>query len=100
MAKQFIKIFYPLGVVASPRMPSYVGLRYVQALAGIGFPGSDRSVPFDRHVNQLSLEAFFPFDPYLLRHSHRFVEPIYLHWQDVSPDTDVLSDSSDSDRDL
>lgn len=26
------------------------------------------------------LDSFFPFDPYLLRRSHRFVEPFYNHW--------------------
>eukprot|EP00977_Amphora_coffeiformis_P004963 scaffold1058_cov163-Amphora_coffeaeformis.AAC.3 len=30
------------------------------------------------------LDSFFPFDPYLLRHSHDFIEPFYRHWQDSS----------------
>ena len=27
------------------------------------------------------LDSFFPFDPYLLRQSHEFIEPLYRHWQ-------------------
>lgn len=30
------------------------------------------------------LDSFFPFDPYLLRQSHVFVEPYYRHWQDCA----------------
>ncbi|MCL7031544.1 hypothetical protein MKW94_007678 [Papaver nudicaule] len=29
------------------------------------------------------LDMFFPFDPYLLRKGHRFIEPIFLRWSDV-----------------
>jgi RNA polymerase I-specific transcription initiation factor RRN3 len=28
------------------------------------------------------LDSFFPFDPYLLRESHSYFEPIYRHWED------------------
>ena len=28
------------------------------------------------------LDSFFPFDPYLLRESYRFVEPLYRHWDE------------------
>uniref|UniRef100_A0AAV1VIK5 RNA polymerase I-specific transcription initiation factor RRN3 n=1 Tax=Peronospora matthiolae TaxID=2874970 RepID=A0AAV1VIK5_9STRA len=31
------------------------------------------------------LETFFPFDPYLLRRSFRFVGPLYLYWKHADP---------------
>ncbi|PWN51036.1 RNA polymerase I-specific transcription initiation factor RRN3 [Violaceomyces palustris] len=34
------------------------------------------------------LEVFFPFDPYKLRTSAMFVEPLYREWSDVAPDED------------
>lgn len=27
------------------------------------------------------LDSFFPFDPYLLRQSHSYIEPFYRHWE-------------------
>jgi len=30
------------------------------------------------------LDSFFPFDPYLLRRSHVFIEPVYIHWCGVA----------------
>jgi hypothetical protein len=42
------------------------------------------------------LDSFFPFDPYLLRRSHDFVEPIYKHWTGTV-DADVEADSNDDD---
>lgn len=58
------------------------------------------------------LDSFFPFDPYLLRRSHVFVEPFYIHWTGSSEDNvqsddhedysnhEVLSDGEVSDADL
>ena len=31
------------------------------------------------------LETFFPFDPYLLRRSFRYVGPLYLYWKHADP---------------
>jgi RNA polymerase I-specific transcription initiation factor RRN3 len=31
------------------------------------------------------LETFFPFDPYLLRRSFRFIGPLYLYWKHADP---------------
>ena len=32
-------------------------------------------------ANANPLDSFFPFDPYLLRHSYPFVEPFYNDWE-------------------
>ncbi|GKY95069.1 hypothetical protein MPSEU_000471100 [Mayamaea pseudoterrestris] len=44
------------------------------------------------------LESFFPFDPYLLRQSHVYVEPFYNHWpgslEDLMAAADDLDDGS------
>lgn len=29
------------------------------------------------------LDSFFPFDPYILPHSKKYIEPFYVHWDDV-----------------
>jgi len=31
------------------------------------------------------LDSFFPFDPFLLRRAHIYVEPFYKHWSDITP---------------
>eukprot|EP00932_Pfiesteria_piscicida_P017906 SRR837773.4781.p1 GENE.SRR837773.4781~~SRR837773.4781.p1 ORF type:complete len:477 (-),score=159.23 SRR837773.4781:26-1456(-) len=36
---------------------------------------------------QSGLDVFFPFDPYRLRHSSMFVQPIYRHWSDDAEST-------------
>ena len=36
------------------------------------------------------LDSFFPFDPYLLRRSHGFIEPFYNHWAGGASEEDVL----------
>lgn len=37
------------------------------------------------------LDSFFPFDPYLLRRSHTFVEPFYIHWCGVAGESGFYS---------
>jgi len=36
------------------------------------------------------LDSFFPFDPYLLRRSHPFVEPFYKHWEGSADEEDLM----------
>lgn len=52
-----------------------------------------------RNARQISLssfqvgEAFFPFDPYLLRHSCRYIQDIYQSWehpQDGTAEPDIF----------
>lgn len=38
------------------------------------------------------LDSFFPFDPYLLRRSHKFIEPLYQHWEGSIEAEDILID--------
>ncbi|KAL7422995.1 DNA independent RNA polymerase I transcription factor [Cryptotrichosporon argae] len=66
-----------------------------------------------RQVNiDAGLDSYFPFDPYDLPRSARFVEPLYRTWQEVAvggesemdsdsddDDDDASSDGSDSDSD-
>ena len=40
------------------------------------------------------LDSFFPFDPFLLQDSSKFIAPIYVNWSDV-----VGEDSDDDDDD-
>lgn len=37
------------------------------------------------------LRSFFPFDPLLLRRSHKSIEPFYRHWQGPVEEEDALS---------
>lgn len=45
------------------------------------------------------LDSFFPFDPYLLRHSYRFVEPFYKNWEGSIDEDDVFNDDVEGDSD-
>jgi RNA polymerase I-specific transcription initiation factor RRN3 len=38
------------------------------------------------------LDSFFPFDPYLLRRSHGFIEPFYNHWGGTIEETFMADD--------
>ena len=42
------------------------------------------------------LDSFFPFDPYLLRRSHVFIDPLYRHW---TGSIDAMLDDSDDESD-
>ncbi|KAH8251454.1 hypothetical protein KR038_000158 [Drosophila bunnanda] len=42
----------------------------------------------DKTMSEETLETFFPFDPYLLKLSKKYIEPIYLAYQDN--ETDVV----------
>jgi RNA polymerase I-specific transcription initiation factor RRN3 len=44
------------------------------------------------------MDSFFPFDPYRLRGSTKWIEPIYREWSDVAPDG-MVSEDEDSDED-
>jgi RNA polymerase I-specific transcription initiation factor RRN3 len=43
------------------------------------------------------LDSFFPFDPYLLRRSHPFVEPLYQYWEGSIEAEDTWIDVDDGD---
>jgi len=42
------------------------------------------------------LDSFFPFDPYLLRRSHKFVEKYYRSWDGSPYDNDLQLDAQDT----
>jgi RNA polymerase I-specific transcription initiation factor RRN3 len=44
------------------------------------------------------LDSFFPYDPYLLSHSHQFVEPFYKNWEGSVEDDDEMTDYDDGDQ--
>ncbi|KAL3691627.1 hypothetical protein R1sor_005278 [Riccia sorocarpa] len=47
-------------------------------------------------VGDVRLDMFFPFDPYLLRHSDRFIRPNFIYWSMVEPlDENGTSDVED-----
>lgn len=41
------------------------------------------------------LDSFFPFDPYLLRRSHEYIEPFYKHWDGGASYSDVEDNEVD-----
>ncbi|KJE92659.1 hypothetical protein CAOG_003578 [Capsaspora owczarzaki ATCC 30864] len=45
------------------------------------------------------LEAFFPFDPYSLRRSKRYIEPFYQYWNAAALPNQVNGDDDDDDDD-
>lgn len=42
------------------------------------------------------LDSFFPFDPYLLQESSKFIAPIYVNWSDVVDDEESDEDEQSS----
>ena len=44
------------------------------------------------------LDSFFPFDPYLLRQSHSFIELFYKNWEGSIEEDAVLDDDDDDDE--
>ena len=54
----------------------------------------------DQKVVNNELEMYFPFDPYVLPESSRFIKPSYLEWTDsemkVDSDSDSDNDSNDT----
>ena len=42
------------------------------------------------------LDSFFPFDPYLLRESHCFVDPYYRHWDPIGVDEGSANDDDEA----
>lgn len=41
------------------------------------------------------LEIFFPFDPYMLPNSLKFIKPVYLEWTGTIDESDSDDDSAD-----
>ncbi|KAI8051570.1 RNA polymerase I-specific transcription initiation factor RRN3 [Syncephalis plumigaleata] len=49
-----------------------------------------------KQTTPLQLETFFPFDPYRLGQSSRYIDPLYQEWQ---PDSDVEEEGEDEEED-
>ncbi|MCO5589639.1 hypothetical protein L7F22_043607 [Adiantum nelumboides] len=45
------------------------------------------------------IDSFFPFDPYRLRESTKWVEPLYREWSDVAPEGMIEESESEDDDD-
>ncbi|XP_066291736.1 RNA polymerase I-specific transcription initiation factor RRN3-like isoform X1 [Branchiostoma lanceolatum] len=48
-------------------------------------------------TNLNPLDAFFPFDPYMLSRSKRFIQPLYQEWEGNNPDQDEANSEEDED---
>jgi RNA polymerase I-specific transcription initiation factor RRN3 len=42
------------------------------------------------------LDSFFPFDPYLLRRSYKFINPFYRHWSGILSEEESDGDNDES----
>lgn len=93
------KIFIPrtsVSVYNTPQGPSGGTYSVGQNGSGNGAGGSGGSGGALPH----ELETFFPFDPYRLRQSARFVTSIYQDWEnDEEEDEDEDEDEEDYDED-
>lgn len=68
------------------KIKSAVTLKAERRTGGVGGLGAGKN----------PLDSFFPFDPYLLRHSHHFIEPYYRHWSDLVDEVTMDQDDGDS----
>ncbi|KAG7097337.1 hypothetical protein E1B28_004694 [Marasmius oreades] len=62
-----------------------------------GSGGKSQLLGVDRGLNA-ELNTFFPFDPYALPRSNRFIEDKYRSWADVAIDDDEENDDEDEDE--
>ncbi|KAL7754086.1 DNA independent RNA polymerase I transcription factor [Sorochytrium milnesiophthora] len=75
---------------------------FASQFAGNG-QGANRSPGGHHHHHQTTvnnsamLDAFFPFDPYRLSISARFIDPLYTNWGSASGNSDDQSDNDDDD---
>ena len=60
----------------------FVGRRYVflVELRGVEIQNSKKTTIGS---GENPLESFFPYDPYLLRESSKFIDPLYVYWEDI-----------------
>lgn len=45
------------------------------------------------------LDSFFPFDPYLLQASSKYITPLYVNWSDVVEDEEESEEEDEEDSD-
>lgn len=75
------------------RANSSTSLRKEAASTPISPIASTPPPPVNREI-----DSFFPFDPYRLRGSTKWIEPLYREWSDVAPDG-MVDDDVDEDDD-
>jgi RNA polymerase I-specific transcription initiation factor RRN3 len=62
-------------------------------------PGQKQAIQANTVATRKELDSFFPFDPYRLRASTKWVEPLYREWSDVAPEGMLDDDDDDEDDD-
>ncbi|KAI9371998.1 RNA polymerase I-specific transcription initiation factor RRN3 [Aspergillus egyptiacus] len=90
----FLYVFTILETNKRLRMSSY---RSIAALADPRFSQVERETRAGDQLNY-QLDAYFPFDPYQLPRSRRWIESDYVHWRGI-PGLDDRDDDDDSDVD-
>ena len=75
------------GTLINTPVTSLAGRRQTGGVGGLG-RGSN------------PLDSFFPFDPYLLKQSHIFVDSLYRNWEGRVDAEDAMLEDSDDDADL
>eukprot|EP00249_Psilotum_nudum_P016163 c25688_g1_i1 orf=353-2260(-) len=78
-----LKLCLPSVVEEFVKQAQRVGL--VDTLSSVEVNGKAESQLSGTFGGFNQLDMFFPFDPYLLRESDRFIRPIYIFWSMVQP---------------
>lgn len=77
------------------QLPKYI----IASAARPGYGGPDAASIYPQSDNHQQLDAYFPFDPYNLPVSKRWLRGDYVEWQGVPGLDDVGRDEGDSDSD-
>ncbi|RLN68612.1 hypothetical protein BBP00_00000867 [Phytophthora kernoviae] len=94
VATEFLNLVETLDLVSESCLE-----RVDQAVGGVSASSSKSAKSMERSKKPTSasasaaallgqrqpLETFFPFDPYLLRRSFRYIGPLYLYWKHADP---------------
>ncbi|KAI5780709.1 RNA polymerase I-specific transcription initiation factor RRN3 [Peziza echinospora] len=97
---QFLNLAYCFAIIEANNR-SQLGGRNA-ASNGADHHQHTSSHPADRarlHTERTALETYFPFDPYLLRKSKRWVRGLYNQWERIPGMEEESEDESDDDED-
>ncbi|GJP94818.1 hypothetical protein AnigIFM63604_010244 [Aspergillus niger] len=101
---QHFNLMYVFSILETNKRLRVSSYRSIGAMADPRFSQVEREIRAGDDLGY-QLDAYFPFDPYQLPRSRRWVENDYVHWRgipglDEDDDSDSEADDNESDEDL
>ncbi|EAW08447.1 RNA polymerase I-specific transcription initiation factor RRN3 family protein [Aspergillus clavatus NRRL 1] len=95
---QHLNFMYVFSILETNKRLRVSSFRNISAMADPRFSQIERETRAGDDLGY-QLDAYFPFDPYQLPRSRRWLENDYVHWQGIPGLDDQDDDDSDSDQD-